>query len=617
MNDDFDERVRGLLAGEVGRAPVPPSVASIDSAESPARRRPAPNWAVVSVAAATVLALIGGVGALTNYVKRDDSPGTTPPPGGYSGNWEQVADPPIPPRALTTMVWTGEEVLVLGGDTHRCPEHVECLRPSPTDSPLLADGAAYNPQFDSWRRIASAPQGISGEALPAILGSDVFVFDPGAGYLYGRRSEPAFLRYSILEDRWSRLEAPSGRVADLVVVGQWSDHRPRLLAVRGSDESNDGQDLVYDIDTSRWSPLPDDPLPPMFDRRIVVLDGGLFLFGKPIASVFEGSESPASGARFDIATVEWTELRDPEASVTEGPWIVDGGRIVNPEFMPNWERPDHHASGSIYDPYSDTWTSLPPPATTVRWRSAGAVGGTNSVFFRYSWTLQGTDLGVFDLRSHKWVEIPNLEFAPASVTAAGRDAFAFGGVDWDSPDGVLVDRAYIWRAPESGARPTPSPVPTEPSTTTTPPPTLFPMGEGVLSSQLTQFGGCGDAFFWAATADDTVAITISVDARERPRDAAFERTYDLATDTGITVEVIEGAALSPAFCNHVIDANRHRVDRTEAIAEGIVTVRIDPPPDEFGAFVHGKATLEGGRLADGRPIVPLTVTTDQIGFYAW
>ncbi len=608
MNDDFDERVRALLAGEVGRAPAPPSVGSIDSAESPARRRErfgsVPGWGLALGSASVVVAMVVGLTAVIGDSDPIEIP-TGVADDATSGEWERVADPPIPPRVHTTLAWTGEEVFVLGGDDWWCPPGASCSRPT---TPPMTDAAAYNPKTDQWRVLPDLPVAFS-HASTAVLLDAVYVSTwDSSGIPSG--SPASLLRYDRDGNEWRTVEHPYGQLA---AIAAWGPNR--LVAEVSVDEGAVVPLRVFDETTQVWTELPDSPLTKGFDTVTVPFEGSLYQFDRPID---HAPDEPAlvRVARYQ-STTGWMQF-DDLPMLSTGPWFRTGDNQLavldagseDGGATNNWGREVPY--GGMFETRWNEWAGELPEGADV------VLGGFTDweAFYGPAGAAGARDRGgfVFDAARNRWIEAPALGHEAASVVAAGRDAFAFGGADPDT--GALIDGAWIWRVrpvePESQP-PTESTAAASTRPPATEPPTTVSAAE---PKALTQFGGCGDAFFWAATADDTVAITISVEARDRPRDAVFERTYDLATDTGITVEVIEGAALSPAFCNDVIDANRHRVDRTETIAEGIVTVRVDPPPDEFGAFVHGKATLEGARLADGRPIVPFTVTTDQIGFYA-
>jgi hypothetical protein len=227
--------------------------------------------------------------------------------------WREIAAPPLSPREFPTGFWTGEEVILVGGsDAPPCPPWAECAAPT---VPPLRDGAAYDPQTDSWRAIAEAPVGFSwAEAI--LLDSTAYLWI--AGEPWREQAPSAFLAYRLDEDRWEELKMP---VAD---PGWYSlaEAGGPLVAVRSSDEEAERPDLVFDPATSAWTELPDDPFTPGFDR-VAVWDGReLLLFDHEIAALDEGVP-PLRGAAFDFESGTWRELDDPdEAWARVGPTPV-------------------------------------------------------------------------------------------------------------------------------------------------------------------------------------------------------------------------------------------------------------------------------------------------------
>src|SRR5688572_3445001 len=72
-----------------------------------------------------------------------------------SSTWQAVPASPLSPRTGALGLWTGDEVLLVGGsDAAPCPPSASCV---PPDVPPLADGAAFDPQARTWRRIADSP----------------------------------------------------------------------------------------------------------------------------------------------------------------------------------------------------------------------------------------------------------------------------------------------------------------------------------------------------------------------------------------------------------------------------------------------------------------------------
>ena len=232
--------------------------------------------------------------------------------------WRETAPPPLAPREYPTGFWTGEEVILVGGsDAPPCPPNADCAAPS---EPPLADGAAYDPEADTWRTIADAPVRFSW-AQPLVVGSTAYL------WIAGEPSRPqapsAFLAYRIDEDRWEELDMPPGETGwyQLVAAGD------RIVVVSGSDEEEERPDLVYDPSTSEWSELPADPFSPGFDR-VAVWDGEeLLLFDHDLADL--SGDAPLRGAAFDFGPGRWRVLDDPD-----GEWARVSAPVVRSPAPP-------------------------------------------------------------------------------------------------------------------------------------------------------------------------------------------------------------------------------------------------------------------------------------------
>ena len=130
---------------------------------------------------------------------------TSEPPTTASGRWVSVPPGPLSPRAAAIGVWTGAEVLVIGGEPEAwCPPGADCTPPEFT---ALVDGAAYDPATESWRDIADAPMPLSGYTSPVVVDDAVYLLAHGAFSRPG--AEDGFLRYLVTEDRWERLPSPA------------------------------------------------------------------------------------------------------------------------------------------------------------------------------------------------------------------------------------------------------------------------------------------------------------------------------------------------------------------------------------------------------------------------
>src|SRR5438874_1217413 len=67
---------------------------------------------------------------------------------GATGTWKDMAAAPIAGRSPAARAWTGKELVVWGGGFCKAnPCQFDNVEP-------LADGAAYDPAADTWRKIA-------------------------------------------------------------------------------------------------------------------------------------------------------------------------------------------------------------------------------------------------------------------------------------------------------------------------------------------------------------------------------------------------------------------------------------------------------------------------------
>ena len=153
---------------------------------------------------------------------------TTPSPGPYgpvfadgaaydpaAQHWRKLATSPLGPRAGHAAVWTGNAMFVWGGSGFGGA------------TPARIDGALYDPVRDSWRRIADAPKGSTGLSATAVLSGAYVVV--GAGDSPLGRGPSRVLIYDLRRDRWHTLDvgahvyALTSRGADVVALTWTAD----------------------------------------------------------------------------------------------------------------------------------------------------------------------------------------------------------------------------------------------------------------------------------------------------------------------------------------------------------------------------------------------------------
>lgn len=324
------------------------------------RRRVATAGGVVALAAAVAVGVL---------VRPGDGGQRVPEPApAVGGTWRELSPMPLSPRWSPLAVWTGDEVLVLGGGIDPpCPPNADCAGPP---DEMARDGAAYDPATNTWHRIADAPVDIgywyravfvAGELV--ILGDDRWwAYDPGRdawhelpaprqqvrdtgtlatsedGFVFVLSRSGALWALNVAREHWAQVPqgSPDGFRRSTVVVGD---------AIMFSGEL-DGADGHVVVDLGRGGgPLVETGQSGTFQhwtgRRLVNLDLQVSSDGTPY------------GGRLDPETEEWTPLPDaPDLDADRGdgwtPWAADG------PLMAGW--------GYAYDDRTGVWTTLGRPA---------------------------------------------------------------------------------------------------------------------------------------------------------------------------------------------------------------------------------------------------------------
>ncbi|HET7028254.1 MAG TPA: hypothetical protein VFI28_11240 [Candidatus Limnocylindrales bacterium] len=237
-------------------------------------------------------------------------------------SWRTLPAAPIGPRFDTVSAWTGHELLVWGGSW-------------PWGDPKpLADGAAFDPATNRWRRIPHTPIKPSFGSVGTWTGSELVVAAlPGP-----RGGEAEVAAFNRATNRWRTLpDLPlRGGFAELVAVGD------RIVAIDRSDGELVGirtlapdDDAWHDVDTSN--------VPPSSPLGVVSTGEELLVLGE-LPSTTGGP------------TVSVVRRYDPLA----GTW-----RIGAPS--PAWDSSSGLWTGSLvlygslaYDPGADRWLAIAP-----------------------------------------------------------------------------------------------------------------------------------------------------------------------------------------------------------------------------------------------------------------
>ena len=330
-------------------------------------------------------------------------------PAGAALRWERLPDPPLSPRALGELHWTGRLLLALGGDTvPPCPPTASCTEPSRPQR----DGAAYDPATGRWRETAEAPRPPVGRRV--VDGEVVWLQS-------GWEADKPLLSYDAGTDVWTEHPAPPGPASASYVLAV---SRGRPVALRIEQRTQRIADAVYDPQVRTWTALPADPLAPSFDRAAAQTPQGLLVTGAE-AVPNPGSAQPSylRASLLDVQSGTWTRLPDSEQLVGAG-MAVHGDRAVWPDLggadggeVNNYGRVVPY--GGVLDVAARTWLPLPgAPAEGSGGWTAYALGGAVSAVEGY----------LYDDRRGSWTRLPRPNDGPAFPDAAG----------WAGPDLVVV-----------------------------------------------------------------------------------------------------------------------------------------------------------------------------------
>jgi hypothetical protein len=393
LRDSYDAQLSALdlPSGDVAEARR-----TGDRMRSQRRRR------VLAAAAAVVAVVVGGSLVETGTL--------SVAPAGSSGHWRELPAPPLSPRSDALSVWTGREVVVLGGETDPCPPNADCA----SSSGDRRDGAAYAPVSNSWRPIPPAP-------VPVGPGDRLVVADGIVVLRDWRQHGARWFTYEPDHNRWSRMDhvpAPL-RTGDLP-----SAFGPHVYVTAGP------RIAVYRF---RWTLQPADPITPrLTQRRVTATRYG------PVVTGYAGG-SLVVADRWD--GTQWQRMTTGQTG--NNGWTWTGRRLLD---LQSWyldtagQTPPSQPEGGTLDVLTGRWRPLPAdfvqPEASDGW-GVNAPGGRRSAVFGL----------VYDDATASVDTLPRpddaAELGTAAVWADG-ELVVFGGSTFGSDGAHLTNRAWAW-----------------------------------------------------------------------------------------------------------------------------------------------------------------------------
>lgn len=264
-----------------------------------------------------------GLGSTSVSVPHAD--GAAYDPG--TGRWRALAPAPLSPRAGAAAVWTGQELLVVGGFT------------SAPVAPA-ADGAAYDPAADSWRTVAPLPR--AGEPAGAVWTGEELVLVVADVLDQYEIVEPVGYRWLALDpgtDRWRDLPrppAPTGvpiqtcaTTSGVVLVQQdtLGHHTVRRL----------------DLERERWEELP--------SLRLVGDLRALFACSDTALLAVTSGDGRDRALVMEVTDRAWRHLpalpaRVPETGLSHAVWTGSQWLVTG------------SGEGAVYTPAGRTWQRI-------------------------------------------------------------------------------------------------------------------------------------------------------------------------------------------------------------------------------------------------------------------
>ncbi|CAN5515229.1 hypothetical protein BH24ACT26_BH24ACT26_14370 [soil metagenome] len=311
--------------------------------------------------------------------------------------WTKLAPPPEP-RTDPVSVWTAREGAVelflwggytgYGGSVH-------------------ADGFAWSPDTNDWRRLPDAPLAPHSRAGAVFTGSEVIVW---GGYGSNQESLGDGAAYDIAADSWRSIaEAPITARAPLSTI--WTG---REMIVWGSYERPSGQadGAAYDPSDDTWRPIA--RAPRSLDLATTVWTGDeMVVFGALLDNNNASRTDHAVGLAYDPESDSWRELAPSQLSPQASAIAWTGSEVIA------W---DYGLRAAAYNPTKDRWRSLPDvPLKSYECYPASVDIGS----FVMAWFCGQAAL--WDFADGGWRKIPTPEaVVPGRPVAAGEVVFFAG-----------------------------------------------------------------------------------------------------------------------------------------------------------------------------------------------
>jgi hypothetical protein len=332
------------------------------------------------------------------------------------GHWSPLPAAPIPERQEASVVWTGHELLVWGGQS------------TTNTNTLLSDGAAYDPVTGRWRPLAASPLSPRTEQSVVWTGTEMIIW---GGYT---RVSPSFAiasdgaAYDPTSNTWRTLP-PSPLTARHSATAVWTGASMVILggqpAIHTATDQSLADGAAYDPTTDAWQLLPDAAAPPhhAIDWLAVAQTGSQLLAWSSWTSTHEISPNTFSttggidvfslneaNGRWRVVPGAASRTPAPGQVFTVGSTVVVNGTGCG--GLCASAGPPGAATVASYSAATNRWRDFPPDPLAITRPRLIAAGTT---LFAFNATAHFGNItpgasSLYDEVSQRWTRLPN---APA------------------------------------------------------------------------------------------------------------------------------------------------------------------------------------------------------------
>ena len=357
--------------------------------------------------------------------------------------WRVLPQSPLRARAAAASVWTGRELLVWGGAgaAHNRDGPRGFVGPgveTAQTTQAYADGAAYNPRTDRWRRLAPAPLSPRRNAVMVWTGSVAVVW---GGTAVGRTEHwPDGARYDPATNRWTPVTSgPLARRDNEFVQAVSLGGRMLVWAANYTTAAA----AVYDPGLDAWEAVAAPPVQPGTPPAMAAVAGGVMAWGA--ASSPPGAARPVA-ARYTTATNRWITVSPPPYAPSAAEQLAAADTMALA-----WQAVD----GVAYDGVRDLWSPL-PEGPNLRRDALPVWAGDRLLVWSPTGEVANGARGATLTLANPWQPLPA---PPTTIDAGGATVWSgwlqgdqqmlmWGGLNHGSHDvGAAYDpAARLWEA---------------------------------------------------------------------------------------------------------------------------------------------------------------------------